>query len=90
VFERFTDKARGLAEGAQLEAQGAGSSSVRSEHLLAALLTGPPGTAQAVLAGLGVDLLALLRAARAVPDGPQAPRDRRSTTRRRSPRSAST
>ncbi len=73
MFERFTDKAKGLAAGAQREAQDAGSSSVRSEHLLAALLTGPPGTAQAVLVGLGVDLLALLRAARAVPDGPDAP-----------------
>ncbi len=73
MFERFTDRARGLVEGAQTEAQSAGSSSVRSEHLLAALLTGPPGTAQAVLVGLGVELPALLRATRAVPDGPDAP-----------------
>ena len=41
MFERFTDKARGLAEGAQLEAQAAGASSVRSEHVLAALLKCP-------------------------------------------------
>ena len=34
------------------------------------MLTGPPSLAQATLVGLGVDLLALLRAARAVPDGP--------------------
>ena len=72
MFERFTDKARGLAEGAQLEAQGAEASSVRSEHVLAALLTGPPSLGQATLVGLGVDLLALLRAARAVPDSPDA------------------
>ena len=70
MFERFTDKAKALAGGAQLEAQGAGASSVRSEHVLAAVLTGPPSLAQATLVGLGVDLLALLRAARAVPDGP--------------------
>ncbi len=69
MFEKFTDQARGLAEGAQLEAQGAGASSVRSEHLLAALLTGPANVGQATLVGLGVDLLELLRAARAVPDG---------------------
>jgi len=70
VFERFTDKARALAEGAQLEAQAAGASTVRSEHVLAAVLTGAPSLAQATLVGLGVDLLALLRAARDVPDGP--------------------
>lgn len=70
MFERFTDKARALAEGAQLEAQGAGASSVRSEHVLAAVLTGPPSLAQATLVGLGVDLLVLLRAARAVPERP--------------------
>lgn len=70
MFERFTDQARALAEGAQLEAQGAGATSVRSEHVLAAVLTGAPSVAQAALTGLGADLLALLRAARAVPDGP--------------------
>ena len=51
MFERFTDGARALAEGAQLEAQGAGASIVRSEHLLAAVLTGAPSLAQATLVG---------------------------------------
>ena len=34
MFERFTDKAKAVVHGAQLEAQGGGASSVRSEHLV--------------------------------------------------------
>jgi ATP-dependent Clp protease ATP-binding subunit ClpA len=69
VFERFTDKAKALVHGAQVEAQARGASHVRSEHLLAALLVGQPSVAQAALQRDGVDLLALLRAVRAVDPG---------------------
>ena len=68
MFERFTDKAKALVHGAQVEAQAAGSSHVRSEHLLVALLIGPASVAQAALLRDGVDLLALLRTARALDD----------------------
>jgi ATP-dependent Clp protease ATP-binding subunit ClpA len=68
VFERFTDKARALVHGAQLEAQARGASNVRSEHLL----TGPESVAQTALLRDGVDLLALLRTVRAL-DDPAAP-----------------
>ena len=72
MFERFTDTAKALVHGAQLEAQARGASHVRSEHLLAALLTGPESLAQHALLRDGVDLLALLRAVRAL-DGAAAP-----------------
>ena len=36
MFERFTDKAKGVVNGAQREAQSRAASHVRSEHLLAA------------------------------------------------------
>jgi len=71
VFERFTDKAKAVVHGAQLEAQARGASHVRSEHLLAALLAGPESVAQTALQRDGVDLLALLRTARAL-DDPEA------------------
>ena len=72
MFERFTDKAKALVRGAQIEAQARGASHVRSEHLLVALLTGPDSVAQAVLRRDGVDLLALLRTVRALDDRPTA------------------
>ena len=72
MFERFTDKARAVVHGAQLEAQGRAASNVRSEHLLAALLSGPESVAQTALLRDGVDLLALLRTVRALGD-PVAP-----------------
>ena len=72
MFERFTDKAKALVHGAQLEAQARGASSVRSEHLLVALLTGPESVAQTALQRDGVDLLVLLRTVRALED-PAAP-----------------
>ena len=68
MFERFTDKARAVVHGAQVEAQGRAASSVRSEHLLAALLTGPESLAQTALLRDGVDLLGLLRSVRALGD----------------------
>ena len=68
MFERFTDRAKAVVHGAQLEAQVRGAANVRSEHLLAALLSGPDDLAQAVLLRSGVDLLALLRTVRALPD----------------------
>ena len=52
--------------GAQLEAQGGGASSVRSEHLLAALLSGPESVAQNALRRDGIALLELLRTVRAL------------------------
>ena len=72
MFERFTDKAKAVVHGAQVEAQSRGASHVRSEHLLAALLLGPESVAQTALRRDGVDLLALLRTVRAV-DQPTAP-----------------
>jgi ATP-dependent Clp protease ATP-binding subunit ClpA len=68
MFERFTDSARAVVEAAQLEAQDRAASSVRSEHLLAALLTVPDTLGQAALVGLDVDLPALLRTVRELPD----------------------
>ena len=73
MFERFTDKARAVAQGAQLEAQDRAASSVRSEHLLAALLTVPDNLAAAALVGLEVDLDALLRTVRELPDDADPP-----------------
>jgi ATP-dependent Clp protease ATP-binding subunit ClpA len=68
VFERFTDKAKAVVHGAQVEAQARAASHVRSEHLLAALLAGPESVAQRALLRDGVDLPALLRTVRGVPD----------------------
>ena len=68
MLERFTADARAVVQGAQLEAQERRASSVRSEHLLAGLLTAPDSLALVVLAGLAVDRDALLRAVRALPD----------------------
>jgi ATP-dependent Clp protease ATP-binding subunit ClpA len=73
VFERFTAEARAVVQAAQLEAHDRAASSVRSEHLLAGLLTAPPNLGQAALAGLGVDRPALLQAVRALPDDADAP-----------------
>ena len=75
MFERFTDKAKALVHGAQLEAQARGASNVRSEHLLAALLIGPESVAQAALLRDGVDLRALLRTVRTL-DDPAVPSTR--------------
>ena len=77
MFERFTDSARAVVEAAQLEAQDRAASSVRSEHLLAAVLAVPGTLAQATLVGLEVDLPALLRTVRQLPDDadPPAPED---------------
>ena len=72
MFERFTDGAKALVHGAQLEAQSTGAADVRSEHLLAALLAAPESVAQRALLRDGVDLVALLRTARAL-DGPATP-----------------
>ena len=76
MFERFTDKAKAVVHGAQVEAQARGASNVRSEHLLAALLAGPESVAQQALLRDGVDLAALLRTVRAVDDpATPAPQD---------------
>lgn len=72
MFERFTDQAKALVHGAQLEAQARSASQVRSEHLLAALLSGPESLAQAALLRDGVDPPALLRTVRAL-DEPATP-----------------
>ena len=74
MFERFTDKAKALVHGAQLEARSRGASSVRSEHVLAALLSGPESLAQLALRRDGVDLPALLRTVRALEDPAVSPR----------------
>ena len=73
MFERFTDGAQAVVRGSQVEAHDRGASSVRSEHLLAAVLTVPDTLAQATLTGLEVDLPALLRAVRALPDDADPP-----------------
>ncbi len=66
MFERFSDKAKAVVRAAQVEAHGRGASSVRSEHLLAALLSGPAGVARTALVRDGVDPVALLRTVRAL------------------------
>ena len=72
MFERFTDKARAVVQGAQAEAAARRASAVRSEHLLAALVAGPENLAQTVLTGHDVDQVALLAEARRLGDGDAA------------------
>jgi ATP-dependent Clp protease ATP-binding subunit ClpA len=64
MFERFTDRARQVAIGAQTEARRLGHGCVGTEHLLLALLQGD-GIAAQVLAGLGITPAAVEREIRA-------------------------
>lgn len=54
MFERFTDQARDVVKGAQLEARELGHRHIGTEHLLLALLSAGPGIAHAVLRAAGV------------------------------------
>jgi ATP-dependent Clp protease ATP-binding subunit ClpA len=60
MFERFTDRARQVAVGAQTEARRLGHGWVGTEHLLLGLLQGD-GIAARVLGGLGVTAAAVER-----------------------------
>lgn len=54
MFERFTAKARDLVTGAQADARARGADTVRSEHLLAALVAVPDTIALMVLTAFSV------------------------------------
>ncbi|MEH1164426.1 Clp protease N-terminal domain-containing protein [Micromonospora sp. CPCC 205539] len=54
MFERFTDRARGVVKGAVQEARAEGQRPVGTEHLLLALLADEAGLASRVLTDAGV------------------------------------
>ncbi len=75
MFERFTAKAREVVVGAQADAKARGADSIRSEHLLGALVQVPDTLALMVLTGFSVspaDVLADIDALGNVPSDSDA------------------
>ena len=77
LFERFSDDAREVVEGAQQEARDLGHDFLGTEHLLLGLLRGPSGAATAALEGAGVTTQAVREGVRNL-IGPSTGRGRRS------------
>jgi ATP-dependent Clp protease ATP-binding subunit ClpA len=55
MFERFSHEARSVVVSAQEQARVRAADSIRSEHLLAAMVVGRPNPAAVILKSLGVD-----------------------------------